>query len=148
MARSLLGVLLLAAGCTEEEPAELGVPTSDCAGTVPFTAGMSQTTTSGATVTLVRASPAPPDVGDNSWTIEVGDAMGAREGLNVDVRPWMPLHGHGLSPSNYAGSDRGDGMYEFGTFDLIMPGTWEFTIDIDVDSESSDIAVFALCAEG
>ena len=31
-------------------------------------------------------------------------------------------------------------------FDLIMPGLWEFTVDLSGDG--SDAALFALCAEG
>jgi hypothetical protein len=119
----------------------------DCDGAEPFVAGMTATTSgSGTTVALAAAAPTPPDVGDNAWTLEVSDASGPVEGLVVTVTPWMPLHGHGLSPADYAATDQGGGTYAVAPFDLIMPGLWEFTVRLGDDG--ADEAVFALCAEG
>lgn len=123
-------------------------PTSACTGAAPFVVGMEATTDLGDHVVRIQSAvPSPPDVGDNRWVLElVDDGGNAVMGAPVRVRPWMPLHGHGLSPRTYAGEDLGDGRYQVATFDLIMPGTWEFTVDITEDG--SETALFALCAEG
>lgn len=120
--------------------------TTDCTGAEPFTVGISDTSSaSGATVAITGASPIPPDVGDNAWTVTVTDAGGGPlAGLPVVVTPWMPLHGHGLSPATYAGADQGDGTYTVEPFDLIMPGLWEFTIELG----AGDAVTFSFCAEG
>ena len=121
--------------------------TVDCDGAEPFVAGMSATTSeSGATVAITAADPTPPDVGDNSWTLAISDASGPVEGLTVTVTPWMPLHGHGLTPADYAAADEGGGAYAVAPFDLIMPGLWEFRVRLG--DAGADEALFALCAEG
>lgn len=146
--------LLLAAACTGD--VELGKTdtgpgglTSDCLAAQPFTAGLAAISTSGNTVRIAQATPTPPDVGDNRWTLEIVDGAGAPlPELDVEVRPWMPLHNHGLTPARYAAVEVGGGTYSVDTFDLIMPGTWEFTVELDAEGEGGDTAVFALCAEG
>lgn len=120
---------------------------ADCAGAEPFVAGMSKTTSeSGTTVAITAAAPTPPDVGDNTWTLAISDASGPVEGLTVEVTPWMPLHGHGLTPPDYAAADQGGGVYAVEPFDVVMPGLWEFQVRLG--AEGTDQAVFALCAEG
>ena len=110
---------------------------------------MAATSTLGQTVRIAQAQPTPPDVGDNAWTLEITDASGAPlSGLAVDVQPWMPLHGHGLSPARYAAADLGGGTYDVESFDLIMPGLWEFTVDLAAGGEAEDTAMFVLCAQG
>lgn len=153
--RASLVALSLLVGCSGGDDVSLdGSPThteetSDCAGADVFTIGMTATSDrTGSVVALLQAAPVPPDVGDNTWTIEVVDAGSAAvTGLSVAVTPWMPLHGHGLSPADYLGTDMGDGRYELETFDLIMPGLWEFTIDLDFGGEP-DTVKFSFCAEG
>lgn len=122
--------------------------TTSCAGAADYTPGMSAMTDVGShEVRLVDVTPEPPDVEENTWTIEVLDDQGTPvSGLSVRVRPWMPLHGHGISPRYYAGADQGDGTYTIDTFRLTMPGTWEFFVDVAGDD--SEIATFALCAQG
>jgi hypothetical protein len=120
--------------------------TADCDGADPFVAGMSAATSeTGTTVALAAADPTPPDVGDNSWTLEISDGSGPVEGLDVTVVPWMPLHGHGLTPADYAATDEGGGTYAVAPFDLVMPGLWEFRVRL---GDGADEALFALCAEG
>ncbi|MBX2801491.1 MAG: FixH family protein [Myxococcales bacterium] len=122
--------------------------TTDCTGAEVFVAGMQTESEQGHMVSLMTAAPAPPDVGDNTWTISISDDSGPVTGLPLVVRPWMPLHGHGLSPATYAGTDNGDGTYDIEMFDVIMPGLWEFNVDLAPGEEPSDVAVFPLCAEG
>lgn len=111
----------------------------------PYVAGISATAPSGAVVAIASAVPTPPDVGDNTWILSVEDAAGAPlAGLDPVVTPWMPEHGHGLAPPDYTAIDQGDGTYTVPTFDLVMPGLWQFTVDLG----DGDEAVFLFCAEG
>lgn len=120
-----------------------------CAGAQDFSEGVSGATdTSGATVEIVTADPSPPDVGENVWVLRVADASGPLTGLAPLVTPWMPLHEHGVFPADYVGTDLGDGTYDVAPFDLIMPGLWEFTVDLAPDSADGDATVFRFCAEG
>lgn len=116
----------------------------DCLGAEPFVAGEEHMTTSGRYVAIAEAAPTPPDVGDNSWVLSVRSDTGPVEGLTPVVTPWMPLHDHGLVPADYSATDLGGGRYQVDTFDLIMPGAWEFTVDLG----GEDTAVLLLCAEG
>ena len=147
-------VLVLAAGCSGTDGVTLddGGPdpteTEDCLGAETFVAGISKTTTSGLLVAIGTATPTPPDVGDNTWTISVTDADGPVDDLKIDLVPWMPLHGHGLTPPTYRAVSSGDGTYAVPTFDLIMPGTWEFRFDAAADEDTPDEALFEFCAEG
>ncbi len=145
-------ILALTVGCSGEGVALDGDRTtepSECAGAEPFAVGMSARSTLGNTVAIASSAPTPPNVGDNAWVLEVRDASGAPlPGLAVDVQPWMPMHDHGLSPARYAATDLGDGTYELDVFDLIMPGTWEFRVDLAAGGEQDDTALFTLCAEG
>ena len=94
----------------------------DCAGAQPFSEGVSATTgATGATVEIVTADPAPPDVGENVWVLRISDASGPLTGLAPIVTPWMPMHEHGLFPATYAATDLGDGTYDLAPFDLIIP---------------------------
>ena len=150
MVRPLVLAVSVLVGCGGGVDLDPGtnLPTTDCTGAEAFVAGMTATSTLGHAVALIEASPAPPDVGDNAWTVEVTDADGPAIGLSVELVPWMPLHGHGLSPPAYAGTDEGDGRYTLAPFDLIMPGLWEFTVDLDPGGDVPNTALFALCAEG
>lgn len=124
-------------------------PNQDCTGSETFVAGVSHpSTVSGATVAVMQAAPTPPDVGDNAWTVSVTDGAGAPvTGLTPTLTPWMPLHAHGLTPPDYSAAETAPGAYDVEVFDLIMPGLWEFTIDLAPKGEP-DTAVFLFCAEG
>lgn len=135
------GVTLDGGGPSSEAP--------DCDGAQTFVVGISAVSPSGRTVAITSATPAPPDVGDNVWLVEVTDASGAPvPGLAPAVTPWMPLHGHGLVPPTYAGAESSAGTYAIDTFDLIMPGLWQFTIELAPGAEDPDPVVFQFCAEG
>ena len=98
-------------------------------------------------VVLMSADPAPPDVGDNSWTIRVVDLDGEPiDDAKVTVTPFMPAHGHGTSPADYTGTFTDDGTYEVGPFDLFMPGMWETTVKVEGDVD--DMVTYAFMLEG
>lgn len=146
--RAILSLCAICTACSGDE-IDLDndgsfVVTADCTGAEPFAEGMEAVSVQGRTVVLSGASPAPPDVGDNTWTLIVQDDTGPLSGLGVSVRPWMPLHGHGLSPARYAGTEASPGTYSVEVFDVIMPGLWEFWVELD----DGDEAMFPLCAEG
>ncbi|MEQ1504389.1 MAG: FixH family protein [Myxococcota bacterium] len=150
MSRAAVALAIGAVGCTgdvtldADDTGTLHNPNANCDGAETFVAGVSHETPLGRTVAVAEASPTPPDVGDNQWTVTVTDADGAAAALPLKLTPWMPLHGHGLTPPDYAGADEGDGSYVVTPFDLIMPGLWQFTVDLGDD----DAAVFLFCAEG
>lgn len=98
-------------------------------------------------VMLMSANPAPPDVGDNSWTLRVVNLDGeAIDDAKVTVTPFMPAHGHGTSPADYTGTFTEDGTYEVGPFDLFMPGMWETTVKVEADLD--DTATYSFILEG
>jgi YtkA-like len=138
-------VAVFCVGCVVELEPTTPDDGPDCAGAQVFTVGMQATTPSGVTVRIAAASPAPPDVGDNTWTLELEDASGAPlTGASPVVTPWMPLHGHGLAPSEYFCVEDEAGAYVVDTFDLVMPGLWQFTVEV----ADGDAVQFDLCAEG
>ena len=100
--------------------------------------------------TLLAADPAPPDKGDNSWTVAVQDAEGAAvAGGVVLVEPVMPLHGHGTAPATFTAQESADpGTYVVGPFDLFMAGTWEIAVSSTAVDDTTDRAVFTFCVQG
>lgn len=74
----------------------------------------------------LRTSPnQPPERGVICAELRVVDVNGApRDGLTVDVVPWMPAHGHGSNVVPVV-TPRGEGVYRVASLDLSMPGTWE-----------------------
>lgn len=145
--RALFPMSILAAflvGCAED-PMPQQEWTVDCTGAASFSLGMTTTSPAGLTVALMTAEPAPVDVGDNQWSLMITDAAGQPvTGLSPMIRPFMPLHGHGVSPERYAGTEGADGTYSFESFDVIMPGLWDFHVELS----PTDEALFSLCAEG
>lgn len=99
-------------------------------------------------LTLLSADPDPPDEGDNDWIVRLEtESRSTVNGGVVVVEPWMPLHGHGVNPPNYPGRETGNGEYTIPTFDLIMPGVWEFQF-LMTESMMNDTATVSFCVEG
>jgi len=99
-------------------------------------------------VVIMEGDPEPPDVGANTWTLEVRDSSGApTPAANVSMKPWMPDHGHGTTPLILEPTDAGDGTYPFDTFDLFMPGRWDFHVYVG-DNDPPAEALFTFCLEG
>jgi hypothetical protein len=97
-------------------------------------------------VVLVEAEPAPPARGSNTWTVTVRDAAGAPvEGATINVKAFMPAHGHSSTPP--AVTPGADGTYEIDPLVLFMPGLWEITITVE-SSAGNDEALFAFCVAG
>lgn len=115
-----------------------------------YIAGIHRQGDAGFTVTIRAADPSPPDVGRNTWTLEVTDPSGAEvnEGGSVVVVPWMPLHGHGTTPPDYFGAANEDGTWTVPEVDLFMPGLWELTFEVADAAGTSDSVLFRFCLEG
>lgn len=150
-------------GCDSEEGPEDGsagtgamsMPSDPCSeqtGLDTYAAGIEKATASGDyRVAILDASPAPPDVGMNGWTIEVRDSAGeAVDGLSVEVEPFMPAHDHGTNPKTTAGAPNGtSGQYTFEDVNLFMSGTWTLTFGVRAEEgDTPDPAVFTFCFEG
>ena len=77
----------------------------------------------------LRTSPNQPPVrGVIRAELRVTDASGApRDGLAIDVVPWMAAHGHGASVVPVVTAS-GDGVYRIERLDLAMPGTWQLRL--------------------
>ena len=97
------------------------------------------------TTRLVDALPAPPERGDNEWTLEVlEDGVPQIECL-IAVTPTMPAHGHGTKPVGII--EMGDGRYSLKPLDLFMPGLWVVKIDLTCAS-SIDTVTYKFWIEG
>lgn len=97
---------------------------------------------------LSAISPDPWSVGDNDWRIDVTHKDGETlEGVSLFVTPYMPDHGHGVSPPHYNGVEGGDGVYDIETFNLIMPGFWEMTVTVGAQGIPSETIAFRICVE-
>lgn len=107
-----------------------------------YVQGLARDTVGGITIAFLDASPAPPDVGDNTFTMDVD----APSGSVVRVRPWMPLHGHGVTGEWVTATEAG-GAWQFEDIDLFMPGLWEFVFTVDSTDKDTG-ALFRFCLEG
>ena len=129
---------------------DLGNVCDDSTDTVPFELRMSLDSADGKfSLKIEAADPNPVDRGKNTWTVILTDADDAPiSDATIVLEPVMPGHGHGTFPATFEGtSGSTPGSYDFGPFDLMMPGTWklEFTIT-DSENATSTITV-TFCVE-
>lgn len=152
---ALLSALSLGTGCSSEHEntgsQDAGSQASSRC-TVPvdtYAAGIEKASDGGSfKVSIMDALPAPPDKGDNTWTIRVQDANGAAvTAAAVKVRPMMPEHGHGTAPTEFDAKAVGDGTYTVGPMNLFMPGHWQAHVMIEF-SGKTEMAMFDFCLEG
>jgi len=93
---------------------------------------------------LQSADPAPPALGFNSWTVDVLDASGGiQDATFVEIKPWMPYHGHGASTVPQV-SRNADGTYLVSELDFFMVGVWQVTFSVQTPA-GNDSAVFTFC---
>ncbi|MEZ4465739.1 MAG: FixH family protein [bacterium] len=96
---------------------------------------------------LMEATPAPPELGDNTWIVEIVDAGGAAQaGCAVAPNPRMPAHGHGTNTPAVV-TDLGEGRYEVAPLDLFMPGLWEVPLHLTCGGLEDEVQ-FAFWIEG
>lgn len=149
---SLLVVWALGCGgkAGDSAPFIYGDDAADCGGDVTAVAPGTRVacSTGDCQLEVVQTDPAPPDRGDNTWTLQVLSPDGAALDLSaLNVEPFMPAHDHGTVPASFSGAKNGDG-WSVGPFDLFMPGRWELRVS-GVQADGSDMAaVVAFCVEG
>jgi hypothetical protein len=120
----------------------MGAFTSGCSGgggtaptagdeSFPSAAYVSSSSDTGAIHVDVRLAPSqPPARGLSTVELTVERASGEPvDGLDLDIVPWMPAHGHGASlrPSV---TPKGGGKYLVSDVNLFMPGRWELRTTI------------------
>ncbi len=101
-------------------------------------------------VSIVEATPAPPDKGENAWTLVLTDAADAPiDDATINIRPFMPAHGHGSTPETSPAVSAGaDGKYTIEKFVLIMPGRWTLDLEIKGANGTEETIQFAFEVEG
>jgi hypothetical protein len=135
------------------DPSTDDLPNNPCdedARAEQYVAGLEKPSDAGMfTARLVEGTPAPPDRGNNTWSLQIMDPNGSPlAGVSeVRVRAWMPDHGHGTNPLWNEATAAQDGTFEVGPFNLFMPGLWEFTISVEAENQT-DTALVAFCVEG
>ena len=114
-----------------------------------YAPGLEKIGAGGYTVRLMSATPAPPAKGDNDWTIEVlDDTSTATDGLDIDVKPFMPLHGHGTPIPAEVTAGGAPGTYNLNPVNMFMPGIWEITLDIGDGTTVEDSVMYKFCIDG
>ncbi len=99
------------------------------------------------TFRLEAASPAPPALLSNTWTVKIADAAGNAPGASaITVTPRMPLMNHGSDQTPVVRS-KGDGTFEVSNIYLFMPGLWAVTFDVVGGEAVLDSAAFTFCIE-
>ncbi len=113
-----------------------------------FLAGMEKTGAMGTTFRLVSSTPAPPEINDNVWQVELEDATGAPlAAATVKVISFMPDHNH-ISPAIAVITEDPAGTYELDPVNMFMPGVWEITVQATPEGASQamrDEATFVFC---
>lgn len=87
-------------------------------------------TDSGTLRVEVRTSPQPPARGGIDAELTITDAASGapRDGLTLQIRPWMPAMNHGAIMATVA--PEGSGKYLVTEVDLFMAGLWELQTTI------------------
>lgn len=98
--------------------------------------------------TFVSADPAPPIKGDNVWVIEIDNLSGTPlSGLDVEVIPMMPDHGHGTPIAVEITELETPGHYQLSPVNLFMTGYWQIPVDLTLAGGEEDSVMFGFCVE-
>jgi hypothetical protein len=134
---------------SDETPTDDVSAGSDCEGHgEPVVLGMEKQTGGGLyAVSLDEATPLPPRVGENSWTVDVATSEGEPvSGAAVILDIEMVGHQHRLRKDAVMTTA---GVYEFPPVPVTMTGYWEFTVSVvpEGSDEAADPenAVFGFC---
>ncbi|MFO7561541.1 MAG: FixH family protein [Enhygromyxa sp.] len=95
------------------------------------------------TVSFVTADPAPPALGDNTWTVTLSEP----DASITAVTPFMPDHDHGTPVEAIVTATANPGEFEISPVNLFMAGLWEVTLDISTEAGTPEQVVFAFCVE-
>lgn len=148
-----LATLSLLAGCDHSHSHS---DASTCANETradAYSPGLEKTSASGnLIVRLIDSQPAPPQKGDNTFTLLLKDRAGTPlTGASLDVTPYMPDHGHG-TPIKAQSSELQSpaGQYRVTPINLFMPGLWQVTVTTTSPTvpQTRESAMFSFCVEG
>jgi hypothetical protein len=99
-------------------------------------------------VTLLSSAASPPLIGDlTEWTVQVGDAAASGapiDGATIDVKPFMPDHGHGTDAVAHVMPGSAAGQYAITPLYLFMAGYWTVTLTI-TNGAVTDTVVYSVC---
>ncbi|HEX3593648.1 MAG TPA: FixH family protein [Polyangiaceae bacterium] len=110
-----------------------------------FSADLSFSNTAGFTVKLLDAQPAPPKLGDNTWTVELDDASGMPiERAKIAFSQLMIDHGHGGAKTPKL-AELGGGRYSLSPVNFNMPGYWENYLKVSTDAIDTKLTI-KVCA--
>jgi|HubBroStandDraft_6_1064221.scaffolds.fasta_scaffold757699_2 hypothetical protein len=118
--------LFAAAGATCAGCSSASAPSAE----FPADAFSTTMTASGALRVEVRTSPQPPERGGIDAELTITDAVTGepRDGLVLQIRPWMPVMNHGAILATI--TPEGGGKYLATEVDLYMAGLWELQTTI------------------
>ena len=92
----------------------------------------------GVNVSLVQATPATPERGENIWVVQLDEQARMIEGCTLSVTPYMPEHMHGV-PTPPVVSELGEGKYQVAQINLIMPGQWDLTFSFTCEARELNV---------
>jgi hypothetical protein len=120
-----LVVAVCAGGCSSGDAAETGAVSETPAAVVT-------TDTGGYSISVHSAPDAMPSRGVNTLRLDVTHTADGSPaiGLDLDVTPWMPAHGHGSSVKPTVTPGATPGTYTVSNVNLYMPGLWEIRTTI------------------
>ena len=97
-------------------------------------------------VSLLTSAQSPPLIGDlTTWTLQIADGTGAMvDGATIDVKPWMPDHGHGTDAVAHVMPASSPGQYAVTPLYLFMAGYWTVTFTI-TNGAVTDTVVYSVC---
>lgn len=76
----------------------------------------------------------------HSWVLHVEDASGQPlENATINVKGWMPDHGHGLPTAPRVTEALGNGDYRLEGIKYSMPGHWEMTVEIQAGDQTDSV---------
>ena len=110
-----------------------------------FSIGVERAGTS-LTLAIHDAMPSDPIRGDNAWTVAISKDGEMQPGAAIEVKPWMPDHGHG-TPVKIEITDMGEGQYMLDPLNLFMAGLWEVHLDVTLEDGTNEELVFHACVE-
>lgn len=140
-------VMVTLPACTGPASPDGGLGCSQRQDVDTFAPGLVRTSSSGISITLEAADPAPPERGQNTWWLRLTGQNGTPIiGAAPTVVPYMPEHGHGPPTLPTVTSD--GGLYEVNGLNLFMPSVWQVTISPSRDAGIADQAKFTFCVDG
>lgn len=100
-------------------------------------------------VQFVDAMPAPPDRGDNTWTLRVLDLATGEpmQDVALVVDPYMPDHMHSTSIPVQVTPMEEPGVVQLDPVNLFMPGLWQVKLAFVLPEQQSDRVVFSFCVD-